>query len=75
MIGSAIGGSKSLKSLSINACNLNESNFLELFFAGLLKNDTLEMLDLSDNQITDEQALPIILYIKKQAENRDTSLW
>jgi len=52
-IGYAIGQSKSIKSLIINVCNLNAPTNLELLMKGLIDNNTIEKLDLSDNQISD----------------------
>jgi hypothetical protein len=59
----------------LNATNLNQSNHLELFMNGLIKNDMIERLDFSDNGINDAEGLHIVRYIKKQAETRDNALW
>ena len=40
-----------------------------------MENEILERLDLSDNEITDNDALGVVRYIKKQAESRDSALW
>ena len=74
-IGHAIGQSKSIKSLIINVCNLNAPTNLELLMKGLIDNNTIEKLDLSDNQISDQDSLNIIRFIKKQGEKRENSLW
>lgn len=42
---------------------------------GLSCNATLEKLDLSDNDILDQDGLAILRYVKKQAETRDNALW
>ncbi len=42
---------------------------------GLVENNTIELLDLSDNEISDVDSLNIIRFIKKQGEKRENSLW
>jgi uncharacterized alpha/beta hydrolase family protein len=42
---------------------------------GLIENNTLERLDLSDNQISDADSLNIIRFMKKQGEKRENRLW
>ena len=42
---------------------------------GILDNNTLERLDLSDNEIEDKDAQGIVRFIKRQAEYRDSALW
>ena len=42
---------------------------------GLINNESLEKIDLSDNQIKDSDGLFIIRYIKIQAEKRENALW
>lgn len=42
---------------------------------GLLENTTIEKLDLSDNDISDQNSLCIVRFIKAKAEERDNALW
>lgn len=42
---------------------------------GLNNNDSLEKLDLSDNDLHDAEGLFIVRYIKLQAEKRENALW
>jgi hypothetical protein len=43
--------------------------------AGLLQNEVIEKLDLSDNDLGDTEAMHIIQYMKNQAQIRDNALW
>jgi hypothetical protein len=74
-LGKAIGLSKTITTLIINVCNLGVGNNLDLLMNGIMDNNTLERLDLSDNEINDNDALGIVRYIKRQAEYRDSALW
>lgn len=42
---------------------------------GLIENNSIEKLDLSDNQLSDDDSLHIIRFMKKQGEKRETNLW
>jgi hypothetical protein len=64
VLGNAIGKSKSILRLLIVGCNLNSPLSLELLMKGLINNESLEKIDLSDNQIKDTDGLFIIRYIK-----------
>ena len=48
-LGHSISQSKSLKTLIINVCNLNQPTNLEVLMKGLIENNSIEKLDLSDN--------------------------
>lgn len=42
---------------------------------GLLENKSLEILDLSDNDLTNAHGIMILKFIKIQGERRDKDLW
>lgn len=56
-------------------CNLSGNGNLDLLIKGLIDNESLEKLDLSDNQIKDQEGIVIVRYIKLQAEKRENALW
>jgi hypothetical protein len=66
-LGKAVGQSKTITTLIINACNLNITGNLDLLMSGLMDNNRLEKLDFSDNDISDNDALGVVRYIKKKA--------
>jgi hypothetical protein len=63
-LGAALGVNKSLKTLKISLCNLNDRKCLEEFMAGVKYNDTIHKISLTDMEIGDEQALCILSMIK-----------
>lgn len=65
LIGQAIGSSKTLRHLAINVCNLSSANHLELLMTGMMNNENIERLDLSDNDLGDTEAMHVIQYMKK----------
>ena len=44
-------------------------------FEGLIKNKSLEVLNLSDNDLKDEHGELIIEFLRVQAESRDLKIW
>lgn len=42
---------------------------------GLLENQSLDVLDLSDNDLTNAHGIMILKFIKTQGERRDRDLW
>jgi len=72
-LGNAIGKCKTLLRLILPGCNLNGA--LEVFIKGLIENESLEKIDLSDNQIKDSDGLFLVRYVKLQAERRENALW
>ena len=48
---------------------------MEHLLRGVNENDSIEKLDLSDNQIKDHDGIFIVRYIKLQAEKRESALW
>jgi hypothetical protein len=42
---------------------------------GFVDNEIIEKIDLSDNEISDNDAMSLVRFIKKQAEVRDSALW
>lgn len=65
ILGDGIAKSSSLISLSLIHCGLNHFSNLEAFMKGLNENDSLEKVDLSDNDITDKEGLFIVRFIKQ----------
>ena len=61
--------------LFLPGCNLSGPQNLEVFIKGLIENESLEKIDLSDNQIKDSDGLCLVRYIKLQAEKRENALW
>lgn len=45
------------------------------FIQSILVNKLLEKIDFSDNDLTDEEGLAVLRYIKQKAEERDNALW
>ena len=45
------------------------------FFEGLIKNKSLEVLDLSDNDLKDAHGDLVCEFIRVQGERRDKDLW
>eukprot|EP00347_Sterkiella_histriomuscorum_P006772 403351487 len=74
-IGQAIGQSKSIKSLCFQACNLSQSNNLQMLMKGLVLNNSIEKLDLSDNNLQDQDSIHIVKFMKEQGEKRESTLW
>ncbi|CDW87947.1 UNKNOWN [Stylonychia lemnae] len=74
-IGVAVGNSKTMKTFACNACNLHSLNHLEMLMKGLLSNNSIEKLDLSDNQIGDQESIYIVRFMKQQGEKRENTLW
>jgi hypothetical protein len=75
-----------LQTFEVKASNLADlGNMLLLFtgsktkgnknFEGLIKNKSLEVLDLSDNDLNDEHGELIIEFLRVQAESRDLKIW
>jgi Ran GTPase-activating protein (RanGAP) involved in mRNA processing and transport len=44
-------------------------------FEGLIKNKSLQVLDLSDNELADQHGELIIEFLRVQAESRDLKIW
>lgn len=42
---------------------------------GVNENESLETVNLSDNDLNDQEGLFIVRYIKNQAEKRENALW
>lgn len=72
LIGNAIGENKSLLSVSINISNLNTQKAMNAFMKGFEKNDSVEILDLADNEISDDAGVCVLNMIKAQSEKRDS---
>jgi len=74
-IGQALGKSKNLLIFTVQACNLDSGENIQMLFKGLTHNQSLRTLDFSDCNLTDAHGDIILAYIKKQAERRDNDLW
>ena len=74
-IGIAIGKSTSLLTFTCTACNLNIDNNLKMLLDGASHNNSLEKIDLSDNELDDDHGAYILIYLQKQVEKRDFELW
>ena len=48
---------------------------MQLLMKGFQKNDTIQSLDLTDNEITDIEGMTVLNMIKFQAEKRDNEIW
>lgn len=74
-IGQALGRSKNILIFTVQACNLDAGENIQLLFKGMQNNQSLRTLDFSDCNLTDAHGDVILAYIKKQAERRDNDLW
>ena len=74
-ISRGIGKSKSLRALRFNKCNLSQIA-LELLLGGLGKNESLESLDLSHNDMEDSTCgTAVVKLLQAQSEHRDNIVW
>ncbi|CAI2366044.1 unnamed protein product [Moneuplotes crassus] len=73
-IGKAISGNKSIKTLALNACGVNNDAF-EYLVPAMKQNKSIEILDLSCNYMRDEMSTFISKIISLQSERRDQAVW
>ena len=74
-MGDGIAKSRSLTFLSLTFCGLNHLSNLEGLMKGVNENESIETINLSDNDLNDQEGLFIVRYIKNQAEKRENALW
>lgn len=53
-LGSSLGKNQSVKSLTIKCCNLNQGKAMQVLMNGFKFNESVQKLDLSDNELHDE---------------------
>ena len=75
-LGLGLAESKSMRSFSVHGTNLSEdSNMASLFgdeaTPGMLNNTSLVTLNLADNDLRDNNAAPLLLFLQKVREKRD----
>ena len=75
LLGQGIGQNTYIKEFAISTCNINNNNNIQELMSGLMKNDCLRKLNLSDNDLKDDQGITVLNMIKYQAEKRDRSQW
>lgn len=73
-VGKAIASNKSIRTLALNACGVNNDALGELTKA-MEQNTSIEILDLSCNYMGDEMATYISKIISIQSERRDEAVW
>ena len=70
-LGKGLGNAKNLRTFSCNACNLYEGKNLHVLLKEMTKNTSIESLDFSDNDLSDEHGQVILALIKSTSESRD----
>ena len=70
-LGEGLAKNESLKHLSLITCNLAQSKNLHELAEGLKHNASIQKLTLHDNQLGDEQGVPLLNMIKFMADKRD----
>lgn len=75
LLGDGIAKSRSLTFLSLTFCGLNYLSHLEGLMKGVNENESIETINLSDNDLNDQEGLFLVRYIKNQAEKRENALW
>ena len=56
-------------------CNFFEGNNLVKLCNGIKHNEVVQKIDFSDNNFTDQMAMPILSMIKFMAEKKNNALW
>ena len=74
-LGQAIAKSTTIQTLQISACNLAITLCIKNLCHGLRENDNIKYLDLSCNELNDEQGKLIVDAVKLMAEKRDHLQW
>lgn len=74
-LGLGLKGAKSLRVFSCRGTNLNQGENINNLFKGMKGNESIEILDLSDNDLKDEQGEHIITFIKNLSDRRDDLRW
>jgi hypothetical protein len=74
-MGQGMRNARSLRVLSLRGTNLNQGENIKNLLKGMQKNTSIEILDLSDNDLRDEQGAHLLVYIKKLSERRDDLRW
>ena len=64
VLGNGLGETKTLQKLVLNACNLNDGNNCDKFFSGMARNRSLESVDLSDCNLTDQAGTYLVRFFK-----------
>jgi hypothetical protein len=64
MLGKGIGANKVLQKLSLNVSNIGATVNMKEFMKGFGENDSVESLDLSVNELTDESGMYILKMVK-----------
>ena len=69
--GDGVGKNKSLKTLTLIACNLNQNKHMYEFMNGVRNSKSLQKISFPDSELYDEHGIHILNMIKYRAEKRD----
>jgi hypothetical protein len=75
VLGRGLGQSKTLRTFTAQATNLNNNQNIANFLFEFKENQVIQKLNLSDNDLRDSQGVLVCEFLKKVSEKRDDQLW